>query len=107
MRGNSKTKYLLLGVLLLLMGVGYAYLTADLGLEGTTHIGDDDVLVIFKNVEKTNNSNVDPTKGPIITGSKNDILKYDITLDKEQVYEFDVDMVNRGLSIACIKITKF
>ena len=104
MRRNGKTKYLVLGILLLLIGVGYAYLTANLELDGTTHIGDDEVLVRFKNVEKTTaENNIDPTSGPKISGSKNEVLTYTLRLDKNQVYEFTADLVNLGENDAIIQ----
>ena len=61
---EKKNKYLLLGSLLLLIGLGYALLQANLTINGISRIGDINWNVHFENAEATEESMVTPTVAP-------------------------------------------
>ena len=84
-------------VLLLIagIGVGYAALTATLTINGTTTINAVTWDVHFENAAATDNANVNGT----VTIDPNDKTKatYTATLaEPGDVYEFTIDVVNRG-----------
>lgn len=96
---RRKYRYLMLIVILLSIGVGYAFLTKDLKINGTVHINDSDWNVHFANYQKTNNSTITPTSGnePVIVGVNTHEISYTVNFNEPgDVYEFTVDVVNGG-----------
>ena len=87
-------------VLLLLLGVGYAYLTANLSINGTAGISGANWDVHFENVNVTEGS-VEATT-PVIDVAKTTV-SYNITLSEPgDFYEFTVDAKNGGTIDAMI-----
>ena len=103
MRASKKDKilFLLIGILVL-MGVGYAYLNTNLSISGIAGIGTPTWDVHFENVVVKNGSVETVTKAPTIDGSKTSI-DYEITLNEPgDFYEFTVDVKNGGTIDAMI-----
>ena len=97
--------YVALAVLALMISVGYALLSANLRINGTSRINGITWDVHFENAEATENSTVSPTTAPSApAASKLQTISYDVTFDTPgQVYEFTVDVVNGGTIDAMIE----
>ena len=104
-RKNKKTMYVALAALVLMISVGYALLSANLRINGTSRIDNVTWDVHFENAEATANSTVTPTTAPSApAASKLQTISYDVTFDTlGQVYEFTVDVVNDGTIDAMIE----
>ncbi len=105
MKRSRKHRYLMLIVLLLSVGVGYAFLTTDLKINGTVNINDSNWNVHFANYQRTNNSTITPTSGnePVIVGDNTREISYTVGFNEPgEVYEFTVDIVNGGTMDATI-----
>ena len=82
-------------VLLLLLGIGYAYLTTNLSIDGTSDIKGASWNIHFENVDVTAGS-VTATNEATINASGNTV-SYTITLNEPgDYYEFTVDVKNDG-----------
>ena len=95
---DKKKKYLSIVILLLLVvgiTVGYAALTANLSINGTSTIGVADWDVHFANLSVSNGS-VDPVSDPeILSGGLT--INYSVNLATPgDYYEFTVDVQNAG-----------
>ena len=96
MKRNNKN-YLLLTFLLvlLLIGIGYAYLTSNLSITGATSVSSNTWDIHFANLSINENSVAATT--PASIDGNNTSISYAITLDKPgDFYEFTVDIVNTG-----------
>ena len=102
---NKEQKYLLFIVLLLAIGIGYAFLTVDLKINGYVGINDGRWNVHFENYEQTDNSTITPASGyePNIVDDTTTEISYAITFQQPgDFYEFTIDIVNGGTMDASI-----
>ncbi len=78
----------------LLFGIGYAYLTTNLSIDGTSHVKSARWDVHFDNVQ-INTYSVTATTNPTI--NNNTTIGFAVTLNNPgDIYEFTVDIVNAG-----------
>ena len=106
-RKNKKMKIIAFLFSILLIGIGYAYLTANLRITGTTKIGNAKFDVHFENPRfnyaasnvtflSNSNSNVDPGT-PIIKGEGANELEWNATFSEPgDYYDASADIVNEG-----------
>ena len=107
-RKNKKHKIVAFLFSIILIGIGYAYLTANLKITGTTKIGNARFDVHFKEAEmleyytknvsfeSNSNSNIKPGT-PIIKGENNTELEWNVTIDKPGAnYQYASEIVNAG-----------
>ena len=103
----SKNKFLrnkksFLFLLILCLGVGFAFLSSQLTITGNTSVSGNKWSVYFNNVQVTDGS-VDASVVPTVTGTTTTSLNYTVSLDKPgDFYEFTVDAVNAGTIDAMI-----
>ena len=97
-RQKKKSMYVVLVALVLMISIGYAALSANLRINGTSRINAFTWDVHFENAQATENSTVIPTVAPTApAASKLQTVSYDVTFDTPgQVYEFTIDVVNGG-----------
>ena len=97
MRKNNKNFiYSILLLILLSVGIGYAYLTSNLSITGSTKVTGNTWDIHFDNLVVNSNS-VSATTPASIDPTNNTSINYAITLDKPgDFYEFNVDIVNAG-----------
>ena len=104
---KNKKKVLAFIFSVVFIGLGYAYLSANLKISGIAHIGNSRFNVHFANptvvsasdtVTFPSNSNSNITPGtPVISGNNDLELSYEITLNQPgDHYGFTVDVVNGG-----------
>ena len=94
---RKEHKYLLLIVILLAIGVGYAFLRTELHINGTAIIKDARWNMHFENYQMTLNSTITPNSEPVIMGDTTTEISYNITFEEPgDVYEFTVDIKNGG-----------
>ncbi len=96
---NKEHKVLLVLIVLLSIGIGYAFLNTQLKINGTADISDGRWNVHFENYQETANSTVSPTSGnaPVITGDTTTEISYAVNFNEPgDVYEFTVFLVNGG-----------
>lgn len=107
MHHKPKNKRLItIAILLLLISVGFAYLTANLNLDGLAGVKGNTWKIYFDNVEIYKGSNL-ATTNPTTTGTNTTDLEYSVTLNKPgDVYKFYVDIVNEGSLDAMINVVK-
>ena len=93
-RSNQTAKIVFL-LLILAIGIGYAYLTSNLSITGSTTFAGNTWDIHFANVQESSGS-VTATSGPTI-GSDQTSVEYAVTLARPgDFYEFSVDIVNAG-----------
>ncbi len=98
---GDRVKLILIAVLLL-MGVGYAYLTTNLNINGTANVKKATWDVHFENINVTEGSVTTVTQAPTINADLISI-NYAITLNEPgDFYEFTVDVKNSGTIDAMI-----
>ena len=93
---SQKKEIIILGgiVLFLLFGIGYAYLSSNLTINGTSSINNATWDIHFENISVTSGSVTAST--PVIDTNKTTVT-YDVTLTNPgDFYEFTVDAVNAG-----------
>ena len=97
MRKNKKNLiYSILLLILLSIGIGYAYLTSNLSITGSTKVTGNTWDIHFANLV-VNPDSVSATTPASIDPTNNTSINYAITLDKPgDFYEFNVDIVNTG-----------
>ena len=106
-RRNNKSKLVALILGIVLMGIGYAYLTTNLKIKGTTNIGNNKWDVHFENAEVEDksdtvsfesNSNSNLAQGlPNITGENDTELEWQVVLNQPGDYYYVTsDIVNAG-----------
>lgn len=103
MRQRTKNQFstLVLILVLLFLTIGYAYLSANLKINGTSSIKNATWDIHFDNVQVTEGSVEAET--PVIDTTKTTV-SYDVTLNKPgDFYEFTVDAVNAGTIDAMIE----
>ena len=91
---KKRNIYIIIAIVtILLIGLGYAFLTSNLNIIGNTNINKNTWGVEFKNVQVTSGS-VEASTPQI---SNKTTVNYTVTLDKPgDYYEFTVDAVNKG-----------
>ncbi len=98
---GDRIKFILIAVLLL-MGVGYAYLTTNLNINGTANVKRATWDVHFENINVKEGSVTTVTQAPTINSDFISI-NYSITLNEPgDFYEFTVDIKNGGTIDAMI-----
>ena len=103
MRKNRNMYVLIIFVVALLFGIGYAVLNSDLNIAGSTKIKDNIWDVHFENINVTTGSvsPASPSDAPTIQNGTN--VTYTITLDQPgDFFEFTVDTKNSGTINAMI-----
>ena len=106
-RKNKKSKIIAFLFAIILIGLGYAYLTANLKITGTTKIGNARFDVHFENARKiyassnvtfSSNSNSNLSQGiPIIKGENNTELEWHANFNLPgDYYYIKTDIVNSG-----------
>ena len=108
MNNKRKKEYLILIVLLLIIGIGYAAIASNLKINGVANVLNSKFDVHFDNITVTNESvEIDTVRGDLAArvdpndGTK---LDYIVVLDKPgDIYEFTVDVVNAGTVDAIIE----
>jgi hypothetical protein len=94
-KDNQVVKILFL-LLILAVGIGYAYLTSNLSITGATSVAGNTWDIHFANVQIATGS-VTATTPATINPSDNTKINYAVLLNKPgDYYEFTVDMVNSG-----------
>ena len=102
-KDNQVVKILFL-LLILVVGIGYAYLTSNLSITGATSVAGNTWDIHFANVQESSGSVV-ASSSPTI-GSNQTSVEYAVTLSKPgDVYEFSVDIVNGGTLPGKISLT--
>ena len=98
---RNKKSFLFL--LILCLGIGFAFLSTQLTITGNTSVSGNKWSVYFNNVQITEGS-VDASVVPTTTGTTTTSLEYTVSLDKPgDFYEFTVDAVNDGTIDAMIE----
>lgn len=99
-KGKDKNSvFLVIGVLLVvgIITVGYAALSATLSINGTANIGGATWDIHFETIEETDNTNVEATQEPEASGDDTTELTYQVSLTKPgDIYQFTADIVNDG-----------
>ncbi len=100
---RKEHKYLLLIVILLSLGVGYAFLNANLTINGTANIKDNTWNVHFVNYQRSYNSTASTISEPVIEGDTTTEISYEVSFQEPgDYYEFTVDVINTGTLNAII-----
>ena len=90
-------------LLILCLGVGFAFLSTQLTITGNTSVSGNKWSIYFNNVQ-VNKASVDASVVPTTTGTTTTSLNYTVLLDKPgDFYEFTVDAVNAGTIDAMIE----
>ncbi len=98
---NKKTMMLII-LVLLLVGVGYASLKVNLTINGTSTIKNNNFSIKFANIVEKEGSVV-PTKTATI-GAENMSVSFDVTFDSPgQFYGFSIDVINQGSLAAAVE----
>lgn len=99
-----KNKKLFIIFLLVLISIGFAYLTSTLEINGIAGIGRNSWNIYFDNVVHLTGEDLATTK-PTTTGTNTKNLTYSVTLNKPgDAYRFNVDIVNGGTIDAMITV---
>ena len=95
-RNNNKTIIFLVLLVLLVIGVGYAYLTSNLSITGATSVAGNTWDIHFTNLVVQDGS-VTATTPAAIDSNDNTKVNYSVRLEKPgDFYEFSVDVKNFG-----------
>ena len=90
-------------LLILCLGVGFAFLSTQLNITGNTSVSGNKWSVYFNNVQVSEGS-VDASVVPTTSGTTTTSIEYTVNLDKPgDFYEFTVDAVNAGTIDAMIE----
>ena len=90
-------------ITILCMGIGFAFLSSNLTINGNTTVSKNKWNIYFTNVQVTEGS-VEATVVPTTSGTNTTSIDYAVVLDKPgDFYEFTVDAVNDGTIDAKIK----
>ncbi|MDO4996056.1 MAG: InlB B-repeat-containing protein [Bacilli bacterium] len=99
-----KNKKLLIVFLLVLISIGFAYLTSTLEINGITGIGRNTWNIYFDNVVNLSGANL-ATTAPTTSGTNTKSISYSVNLNKPgDAYRFNVDIVNGGTLDAMITV---
>lgn len=106
MKHKHNKRWITIAILLLLISIGFAYLTATLEMDGLAGVKGNTWKIYFDNVEVYKGASL-ATVTPTTTGTNTTDLEYSITLTKPgDVYKFYVDIVNAGSMDAMIHLVK-
>ena len=95
-KNNKNLIYSILLLILLSIGIGYAYLTSNLSITGATEIAANSWDIHFANLVVNENS-VDATTPAAIDTNDDTSITYTVKLNRpKEFYEFTVDVVNEG-----------
>ena len=95
-RNNKNLIYSILLLILLSIGIGYAYLTSNLSITGATEIAANSWDIHFANLV-VNSDSVEATTPASIDTNDDTSITYTVKLNRpKQFYEFTVDVVNEG-----------
>ena len=104
---NNYRKILFVTLILLVssISIGYAFLSANLSINGTGRIADVRWDVHFENPNATANSNITPTTAPSApASSKLQTISYDVSFSNPgEIYEYTIDIKNGGVLDAMIE----
>ena len=82
-------------VVILLIGIGYAYLTSNLSISGNTNVSTNTWNIHFENLNVSTGSI--STSSPATINAAGDAITYTIDLNRpKEYYEFTVDVKNDG-----------
>ena len=99
-----KNKKLFIIFLLVLISIGFAYLTSTLEINGIAGIGRNTWNIYFDNVVNLSGASL-ATTAPTTSGTTTRSLSYSVNLTKPgDAYRFNVDIVNGGTLDAMITI---
>ena len=95
-KNNKNLIYSILLLILLSIGIGYAYLTSNLSITGATEIAANSWDIHFANLVVNENS-VEATTPAAIDTNDDTSITYTVKLNRpKDFYEFTVDVVNSG-----------
>ena len=93
---KRKMLYNIFFLIVIFLGIGYAYLTSNLSITGATEIASNSWDIHFNNLV-VNDSSVEATTPASIDPSDNTSISYGVKLNRPMdFYEFTVDIVNTG-----------
>ena len=99
-----KNKKILIIFLLVLISIGFSYLTSTLEINGITGIGRNTWNIYFDNVVNLSGANL-ATTAPTTSGTNTKSISYSVNLTKPgDAYRFNVDIVNGGTLDAMITV---
>ena len=100
----KKNKKIFIIFLLVLISIGFAYLTSTLEINGIVGISRNSWNIYFDNVVNLSGASL-ATTAPTTTGTSTRNLTYSVTLNKPgDAYRFNVDIVNGGTIDAMITV---
>ena len=105
---RRKTKILLafIACTLILMGVGYAYLSKTISIKGTSVVSSNKWLIYFDNIDEIG-GNIEATSNPTIVDAEKQIIDLSLNMNYPgDKFEFTVYTVNDGNWDACIQSTE-
>ncbi len=92
---RKKFIYSIFLILLLVIGIGYAYLTSNLSISGNTNVSTNSWNIHFENLNVSTGSI--STSSPATINAAGDAITYTIDLNRpKEYYEFTVDVKNDG-----------
>ena len=104
MKRNNKSKYLIIA-LVLIISIGFAFLSARLDINGLANIKKIGWNIYFDNVQNNFGQEFEVT-APTTTGTNTTEIYFEVELeDPGDSYSFDVDIVNNGTIDAVYKLT--
>lgn len=105
-RKKKNKKIITISVLLLLISIGFAYLTATLEMDALAGVRGNTWKIYFDNVEVYKGESL-ATIPPATTGTDTTDLEYSVTLTAPgDIYKFYVDIVNAGSLNAMVNVVK-
>lgn len=103
-RTKLSFKYLFIILIILFISIGFAYLSTNIDLIGSTIVKKNSWDIYFDNVVITNGSELE-VLSPTIDETNKSEISYEVNLNKPgDVYSFDVDVVNNGTINAVISL---
>ena len=106
MNDPKTSRLITITILLLLISIGFAYLTATIEMRGLGKVKGNVWQIYFDNVEVYKGENLESTN-PVIKGTTTTELEYSVTLDKPgDTYKFFIDVVNKSNMKSMISIVK-
>lgn len=103
-RRKKERTYLLLGLVLLTLTLGYAFLQVNLSINGTTNVSSANWNIYLDNIQFGSNNVMNVTTPATINAEKTEV-SFNVSLKKPgDTYEFTVDAVNDGTIDAMIGV---
>ena len=103
-RSRRESIYLLLVIVLLTITLGYAYLQANLSINGTTNVSSANWNIYWDNIVLGSNNVTDITAPATINTGKTEVSFNVNFKEPGDTYEFTVDAVNDGTIDAMIDV---